>query len=91
MSEFFKRTAMQDILVVTGCIAFIVATLLNMTSLVYVSIGGGFIAGLVGARFWCKKKWKELSTEYCPIWKRWFWMAVVAAIVSQIGWAAALV
>lgn len=91
MSEFFKRSAMQDILVITGCFAFIVATLLNATSLWPISIGGGFIGGLLGGRFIFRTRWKELSTEYCPMWKRWFWMVIVSAVCCQIGWAAVLV
>lgn len=82
---------MQEILVITAFVAFGVATLLNMTALWPVAIGGGFVAGLFGGRFISPKRWKELSIEYCPIWKRWFWMTVVSLIASQVGWASLLI
>lgn len=82
---------MQDILLVTTLIAVIVSALVAHTSIVWIAIMSGFVAGLLGGRFIFYKKWKELSTEYCPIWKRWFWMAIVSAVGAQMGWVSLLI
>lgn len=91
MSEFFNRTYMQDILIVAFIIAIFVSALVAHTTIVWVAILSGIVAGILGGRFIFNKKWKAISTKDCPIWKRWLWLAIISIIGSQMGWVALLI
>lgn len=86
-----KSTFAQDYLLVTLITSFIISSFLTVTALPIISIGVGFLLGMIVPRIIYKKKWNNLEFKELPVWKRYCIAAVTSLIGSQIGWAALLV
>lgn len=86
-----KSTYFQNYLTVLFVLAVFCSALLAHTGLALVGILGGFVLSMVAARFLCKKWWNgELASQITP-WKKWGIATLVAAVGSQMGWAALLI
>lgn len=88
----FENGYFQDICIICAALAFVLASLLNVTALPIISILGGLFGGVALTRFlFCKSKWNALSFEKYSTWQYYGMMFLFALVASQIGWAALLV